>query len=238
MIDPPTLLAFALASAALVATPGPAVGVILATTLRRGRPAGLASVLGVATGNLGHTVAAVAGISALVATSATAFTVVKVAGAAWLLWLAVRALRARTPGTFASAAAGDRDGAAPDDAASEGAAPDGAAQPGRPTPSSRRLLDAYRAAALVGLLNPKAALFFLAFLPQFVRPGAGPVPAQMVVLGLLFTVIAALGDTLWVLGGTAARRVLGRVRMVVLDRVSAALFTAFAALTLAARRLA
>lgn len=228
MIDPPTLLAFALASAALVATPGPAVSVVLATTLRRGRPAGLASVLGVATGNLGHTVAAVAGVSALVATSATAFTVVKVLGAAWLLWLAVRALRARTPGTFASAAAGD-----PDDDAS-----DDAARPGRPGRPPRRLLDAYRAAALVGLLNPKAALFFLAFLPQFVRPATGPVWAQMVALGLMFTVIAALGDTLWVLGGTAARRMLGRVRMVVLDRVTAALFTAFAALTLAARRVA
>ncbi len=232
MLDVQTLLAFSAASAALVATPGPAVGVILATTLRRGRPAGMASVLGVVTGNLGHTVAAVVGVSALLAASATAFTVVKIAGAAWLLWLAVRALRARTPGTFASAAA--------DDAAAHAAAPAAAEPDGTTTtpPRAPGLRSAYRAAALVGLLNPKAALFFLAFLPQFVRPGAGPVWSQMLLLGLVFTGIAGVGDTLWVLGGTAARRALGRVRMVVLDRVSAALFTAFAALTLAVRRLA
>ena len=216
MPDLQSLIAFTAASAALVATPGPAVSVILATTLRRGRPAGMASVLGVVTGNLGHTVAAVVGISALLAASATAFTVVKVAGAAWLLWLALRALRARTPGTFASAATHAPTGSGPE-------RHDG-------------LPGAYRAAALVGLLNPKAALFFLAFLPQFVDPAAGPVWSQMLLLGLVFTAVAGVGDTLWVLGGSAARRVLGRVRMVVLDRVSAALFTAFAALTLAARR--
>lgn len=236
MLDVQTLLAFSAASAALVATPGPAVGVILSTTLRRGRPAGMASVLGVVTGNLGHTVAAVVGISALLAASATAFTVVKIAGAAWLLWLAVRALRARTPGTFASAAADDAAARAEAHAAGSDA-PQLATTDAAP-PRVPGLLSAYRAAALVGLLNPKAALFFLAFLPQFVRPGAGPVWSQMLVLGLLFTGIAGVGDTLWVLGGTAARRALGRVRMVVLDRVSAALFTAFAALTLAVRRLA
>lgn len=214
-----TLLAFSAASAALVATPGPAVGVILATTLRRGRPAGLAAVGGVVTGNLGHTVAAVVGISALLAASATAFTVVKVAGAAWLLWLAVKAWRARTPGTVAGL--GTDTGSEPD-----------------ATDRARGLLTAYRGAALVGLLNPKAALFFLAFLPQFVRPDAGPVWAQLLVLGLVFTAVAAVGDTVWVLGGSALRRRLGRVRMIVVDRVSAGLFAAFAALTLATRRLA
>jgi threonine/homoserine/homoserine lactone efflux protein len=208
--DVGTLGLFAAASLALIVVPGPSVGFILATTLRHGRRAGLAATAGVETGYGVHVLAAVAGVSAVVAASATAFSVVKVAGAAWLLWLAARAWRARTPGTLADAAAAEP------------------ARDGRHRP--------FRSGLLVGALNPKTALFYLAFLPQFVRPDAGPAPAQLLVLGLLFVALAWVVDSLWALGGDVLRRGLPRVRLRVLDRLSAAVYAALAAVTLTARR--
>lgn len=226
MVDAQTLLVFAGASAALVAAPGPAVGIIVTTTLRRGRSAGLASTAGIAVGDLVHVTAAVVGVSALLAASATAFTAVKVGGAVWLLWLAVRSLRARTPGTISDLRGpGGAGGVPPAGGASEGAGP-----------SARTFLGPFRTAALVGTLNPKTALFFLAFLPQFVQPGAGPAWAQMLVLGLVFVGIAGLGNTLWALGGAGLHRLLPHVRMVVVDRLSAAVLALLGALTLTARR--
>lgn len=215
LLDPRTLATFCVATLALVATPGPAVGVIVTATLRRGRSSGLAAVAGIAVGDAVQVAAAVCGLAALLAASATAFTVVKVAGALWLVWLAVRALRARTPGTVAELTAAQ-------------ATPVGARE--------RRATT--RTAALVGILNPKPALFHLAFLPQFVDPARGPVWAQMAVLGVVFTAVAVLGNTGWMLGGTALRRFLPRLRLVVVERFSAGVYAAFAALALAARRLA
>ena len=228
MVTPSTLALFAAASIALIAVPGPAVGAILATTLRRGRTAGLATTAGVELGNLVHVVAATVGISAVLAASATAFTVIKIAGAAWLLWLAVRSWRARTPGTVGDLA-GTTDG--------PGGVADAVAQdlvPRRGTSLAAEV----RAGALVGALNPKTALFFIAFLPQFVRPDAGPVWAQMLTLGLVFVALACVGDGLWALGGAGLRRVVPHVRLRALDRVSAAVYAAMGVLTLTARRLA
>lgn len=225
MVERQTLLLFAAASLALVAAPGPAVGFILTTTLRRGRSAGLAATVGIEVGNTVHVVAASLGVSAVLATSATAFTAVKVAGAAWLLWLAVRAWRARTPGTVG--ALGEPSG--PPDLA-DLAVP---ADPGR-----HPWLRTVRAGAVVGTLNPKTALFFLALLPQFVRPDAGPVWAQMLTLGMVFVAMACALDWLWVIGGDGLRRLVPRLRMVVLDRVSAVVYATLGAVTLAARRLA
>ncbi len=214
MVPTDRLVLFALASVSLILVPGPSVGFILATTLRHGRASGLAATAGIELGYLVHVLAAVAGLSAVVVASASMFTAVKVAGAAWLVWLAVRSWRARTPGTLADT----RD--------TEGGA------------RSHTSGGAFRAGLLVGALNPKTAVFYLAFLPQFVVPAAGPVSLQLLTLGLLFIALAWVLDSMWALAGGAVRRFLPRLRMRVLDRVSAGVYAALAAVTLTARRVA
>ena len=168
----PLLLAFVTASLILALTPGPAVVYILARTLAQGRPSGLASVAGVALGNLGNAAGAALGLAALFAVSSAAFTVVKWAGAIYLIVMGVRMLRA----AGAVAAPG---------------APQLAA-----TPRSRIFRDGF----IVALLNPKTALFFAAFLPQFMSSNA-PL-AQSLALGSLFVVIAASTDLAYVLAAS------------------------------------
>jgi threonine/homoserine/homoserine lactone efflux protein len=202
-----TILLFLGASLPLVLAPGPAVAFVLATSLRTGRRAGLAAVAGVETGYLVHVAGAVAGVSAVIAASATAFTAVKVAGGLWLLWLAWRAWRSREHGTVAEVA-------------------------GRPGGGQR----SYRRGLLVGASNPKTAVFYLAFLPQFVRADAGPVPVQLLVFGLLFLALATVSDSCWAIAGAGLARTLPRLRLRVLDRISAGVFTVLAAVTLTARR--
>ena len=138
-----TMLLFALASAALVAIPGPAVIYIVTRGVVHGRRGGLVSMLGVEAGNYVEVLAATVGLAAIVASSATAFTVVKYVGAAYLIWLGVRALREGV-GALAEAAAPQR--------------------------SERRL---FWEGFAVGALNPKLAIFLLAFLPQFIDPPSG-----------------------------------------------------------------
>lgn len=211
------LVLFALASVSLILVPGPSVGFILATTLRHGRASGLAATAGIELGYLVHVLAAVAGLSAVVVASASMFTAVKVVGAAWLVWLAVRSWRARTPGTLADTQ--DLEGA-------KGGARSGTSG------------GAFRAGLLVGALNPKTAVFYLAFLPQFVVPAAGPVSLQLLTLGLLFIALAWVLDSMWALAGGAVRRFLPGLRMRVLDRVSAGVYAVLAAVTVTARRVA
>ncbi len=164
MPDLTTLLLFAAACAALFAIPGPAVVYIVARTVAHGRRAGLVSVLGIETGALVHLVAAGLGLSALVASSATAFGVVRYAGAAYLILLGIQALRRHGRSAGSAAPA---------------------------VPADGRL---FRDGVLVNVLNPKVAVFVLAFLPQFVEPGAGSVPAQMLVLGVVYVGVALLLD--------------------------------------------
>ena len=202
-----TIALFLAASLPLVLAPGPAVAFVLATSVRSGRRAGLAAVAGVETGYLVHVTGAVAGVSAVIAASAAAFTAVKVAGGLGLLLLAWRAWRSRAAGTLAEAAA-------------------------RPVGGER----SFRRGLLVGALNPKTAVFYLAFLPQFVRPHAGPVPLQLLVFGLLFLGLATVSDSCWALAGARLARALPRLRLRVLDRVSAGVFAVLAAVTLTARR--
>jgi threonine/homoserine/homoserine lactone efflux protein len=173
----PTLALFAVAAGALIVTPGPAVLFIVARTLHQGRRAGVVSALGVATGGLVHVAGAVLGFSALLASSAAAFQVVKWGGAAYLVWLGVKTLRAKDPAADA------------------------------PVPAPAPLPRIYAQGVLVNVLNPKVALFFLAFLPQFVDPGRGSVATQMVVLGGLFLALGVLSDSAYaLLAGTVARR--------------------------------
>ncbi|HET7339956.1 MAG TPA: LysE family translocator [Methylomirabilota bacterium] len=189
MAPSPGLGLFAIAALALLVTPGPAVLYIVARSVEAGRRAGLASVLGVHAGTLVHIAAAAAGLSALLAASATAFGIVKYLGAAYLVVLGVRRLRAR-------------------------AAP-GTIRPARPVRLRRAVLDGF----VVNVLNPKTALFFLAFLPQFVDVARGRVGLQVLALGLVFVALGLVTDSAYALGaGTAARWLRGHPRWVGRER--------------------
>ena len=169
MIDPSSLALFAAAAFALAVVPGPAVLYIVARSVDQGRGAGFVSALGIATGSLVHVTAATIGLSSLLASSATAFTVVKYAGAVYLIVLGIRRLMTREV-LEEAVVRGER---------------------------SRRSL--FANGVVVNVLNPKTALFFLAFLPQFVDPESGSVPLEILVLGLTFTLIALASDSTWAL---------------------------------------
>jgi threonine/homoserine/homoserine lactone efflux protein len=178
--DASTLFIFAAASLALAVVPGPAVLYIVARSVDQGRLAGLVSALGIAAGGLLHVVAATVGLSSLLASSATAFTIVKYAGAGYLIFLGIRRLMTREQLEDEVARA----------------------------PRTRRRL--FVDGLVVNVLNPKTALFFLAFLPQFVDPGEGIAAVQILALGLLFAAIALCSDCMWALAagtlGTWLRR--------------------------------
>jgi threonine/homoserine/homoserine lactone efflux protein len=169
-----TMLLFAIASAALVAIPGPAVIYIVTRGVVHGRRGGLVSMFGVEAGNYVEVLAATVGLAAIVASSATAFTVVKYIGAVYLILLGIRAFREGVGAVAESAA---------------------------PQRSERRL---FWEGFAVGALNPKLAIFLLAFLPQFIDPAGGPVWLQTLVLGTIFSLCAVIGDSLFALAaGTA-----------------------------------
>jgi threonine/homoserine/homoserine lactone efflux protein len=177
MPEPHTFLVFAAASVVLLVVPGPAVIYVITRGAVHGRRAGVVSVLGVALGNFTHAIAAAVGISALIASSATAFSIVKYAGAVYLIYLGIRAL---SNGDDAPTLVGHRER------------------------TDRRL---FWEGFVVDLLNPKTALFFLAFLPQFVDPDQGAVAPQMLILGAVFTSLGLLSDgTYAVTAGTVGQR--------------------------------
>ena len=171
-------LTFLLASLILAATPGPGVLFVVARTLSQGRSAGLASVAGVALGNLAMALAASLGLAALFALSSLAFLVVKYLGAAYLVWLGIRAWNSEF---VASALAAERPSAG---------------------------WQVFREGVVVAMLNPKTALFFGAFLPQFIDP-AGSAIVQSAAYGAGFVAIAALTDSLYVLAAHGVSGLLG-----------------------------
>ena len=197
MPDASTFLLFAAASLAFLAIPGPSVFYIVTRSLVQGRRAGVTSMLGVETGGLVHVVAAAFGLSALIASSAEAFTVVKYAGAAYLIVLGARKLLGRGSGHEDS-------------------------EPEESTPSAHL----FAHGVIVNVLNPKTALFFLAFLPQFVDPEAGPIAPQMLVLGTMLVVLGALSDGAYALLAAGAGRRLREMasRRQLLERVSGGMF--------------
>ena len=208
MPDTSTLVVFGAAALALIVVPGPAVLYIVAQSIDRGRLAGFVSALGVAVGGLVHVTAATIGLSSLLVSSATAFTAVKYAGAAYLIGLGLHTLFVR------------RD-ARPEAIVRE-----------------RRLRRRFWQGVVVNVLNPKTALFFLAFLPQFVDPDQGSAALQLGVLGLLFVSLAVLSDSIWALAaGTASERLRGSRRFLAVQRyVSGSVFVGLGALTAAAKR--
>lgn len=157
------LLAFLLAAVAVTASPGPDNLMVLSMGMSRGRRQGMAFGLGCALGCLSHTALAVAGVSALLAASPAAFTALRIAGGLYLVWLGLQSLRSR-----------------------------GGARVGAETGAERSLGALFLRGMLANAINPKVVMFFLAFLPQFVRPEQGAVGAQMAWLGLVFTAQAAL----------------------------------------------
>ncbi len=169
MPDASTYGLFIAASLALVLVPGPAVFYIITRSVDQGRPAGFASVLGVGLGGLVHTAFAAVGLSAILASSATAFSVVKWLGVAYLVWLGLQRI-------FAG-----------DDAETLTAA------------EPARLSRIFSQGVAVNVLNPNTALFFFAFLPQFIDPSQGSAWARILLLGVTFVAMALISDGLYAL---------------------------------------
>lgn len=180
-------------------SPGPDIAFILGQTVKGGRKSGFAAMFGIWTGAFGHVVMAAAGLSVVLATSAMAFSVVKWAGAAYLIWLGIQALRS-----------------------------DGGKFIAEGVTTSPKAFPIYKQGVMVGLLNPKVAIFFLAFLPQFVVEGAGPVSAQLFLHGFLIIVVAALIEPpLIILGGKLTGKLRANPRIGLwMDRSLGAIFVA------------
>lgn len=176
----PLLSVFLAASLILAVTPGPGVLYIVTRSLAQGRRCGLTSVAGVAFGNLGNALGAAFGLAALFAASAAVFTLVKYAGAAYLVYLGISLLRA----------------------------PAAAPQAGAPAPAPLRRI--FRDGFVVALLNPKTAVFFAAFLPQFMSPDAPPL--QSAALGSLFVAIAAVTDSAYAVAAGSLAPFLARTQ--------------------------
>ena len=164
MPDSSTLAVFATASLALAVVPGPAVIYVVTRSMEGGRIAGIVSVLGIHTGTLIHVGAAALGLSALLMTSSLAFNTVKYAGAVYLIYLGIRRLTSSV------------------------------SQAGRDGTDKAPLPRVYGQGVLVNTLNPKTALFFFAFMPQFVDPSNGSLVVQVLILGFLFIGITFLSD--------------------------------------------
>lgn len=200
MLPLDTLLLFIAASAALAVAPGPDNLFVLTQSAMHGRRAGLLITLGLCTGLLVHIAAVALGIAALLKTSALAFTVLKLAGAAYLLYLAWQAFRAGQTAIDAGAA-------------------------GR---ASARAL--YARGIVMNVTNPKVAIFFLAFLPQFADPARGSVSLQIVLLGGVFmlTALVIFSAIAW-----AASRIGGWLRssqraQVAINRIAGTVFVLLA----------
>jgi threonine/homoserine/homoserine lactone efflux protein len=159
LIDQATLIAYVAIVLGFVFIPGPATLLTVAVATSSGTRVGIATGLGIAIGDVIHTAMAVLGISAIILASALLFSLIKYLGAAYLIYLGLRAIFARQP------AARDEN------------------------PSRITATRAFRQAILAELLNPKTALFFLAFLPQFVRPENGSVLLQLTVLGIILVLL-------------------------------------------------
>ena len=208
MIPVETLTAFFAAAVLLALAPGPDNIFVLTQSALHGRVSGVAVVLGLCTGLVGHTLAVALGVAVIFQASAVAFTVLKLAGAAYLLYLAWQAFRA--PAARLAAADG-------------GTVPFG------------RL---YRRGIIMNLTNPKVSLFFLAFLPQFADPAHGPLSVQMIVLGAVFILATILVfGTIAVLAGMLGN-LLGRSATIqrALNWLAGSVFIGLATVLAVARR--
>lgn len=191
MFDFVSVMTYVAVVLGLFLIPGPAVLLVITRTLQGGRKSGIVTGLGIAAGDLIHTASAALGLSALLMTSALAFNIVKVAGAGYLIYLGVRAFFARSSASTQT------------------------------TLPAVKAPEAFFQAVGAEVLNPKTAIFFLAFLPQFVHPQSGSVLGQFAVLGLIFSGLSVLYTSMiaiairplsqWVRGLARLRRWEGKI---------------------------
>jgi len=202
-------LAFMLASAVLLAIPGPTVMLVVSYALARGRGTAWATVPGVTLGDFVAMTVSLAGAGAVLAASATLFTALKLAGAAYLVWLGLALWRAP------AAADGPR---------------------AAPIRGERRAM--FRRCFVVTALNPKSIVFFIAFMPQFVDP-ARPLAMQVAILEASFLTLAAINTLLWALAAGEMRARIARPRVLrAMQRMGGAMLIGAGALTALARRAA
>lgn len=173
-MSPNTLLSFSAATLILLVIPGPAVMYIVTRSATQGRRAGLVSVAGIHLGTVAHVLAAMIGLSAVLAASATAFSIVKFVGAAYLIWLGIESLRSYRRGLV--------DGLTP-------------------TVELRSLRRVFADGVVLNVLNPKTAIFFLSFVPQFVNPATLHPVRDVAVLGAVFIVLGLISDGVYALAG-------------------------------------
>ncbi|MRG28415.1 LysE family translocator [Laceyella tengchongensis] len=181
-----TIWLFIIATTTLLIIPGPAVLYIMARSIDQGKKAGLLSVLGVSLGGAVHVLAGAIGVSAILMTSATAFNIVKYLGAAYLIYLGCKTLFSTADLTASEKQSGTR----------------------------KTACKIFCESALVEIMNPKTALFFLAFFPQFISPSAGSVTVQFVLLGTIFVILALISDGLYaILAASIMKRIQVSSRM-------------------------
>lgn len=173
-----TIWLFVISATALLIMPGPAVFYIMARSIDQGKEAGLVSVLGVSLGGAVHVLAGAAGVSAILMTSATAFTIVKYLGAVYLVYLGCKTLFSTSHENHVASS----------------------------KTNHKKLWKIFYESVIVEVMNPKTALFFLAFFPQFITPSAGSVSAQFLLLGTIFIILAFINDSLYAILAASIRK--------------------------------
>jgi threonine/homoserine/homoserine lactone efflux protein len=169
MLSDTSLFGFVAAALVILLTPGPGVMYVVTRSATQGRSAGLLSALGLSVGALVHVAAAVAGLSALLVASSGAFTIVKMLGAGYLIYLGLRTLLAHE------------------------------ASPGTAAVTVRTRYRLFADGVVVSVFNPKIAMFFLAFLPQFTEPSVAPIAQQVLLLGCIYVGLALITDSAYAL---------------------------------------
>ncbi len=221
MPDAHHLLLFIAAGLVLNLTPGPDVMFIIANAVRGGLRSGIAAALGISAGCLVHVSAAALGVSALLMASSTAFTVLKWLGAVYLVWVGLLMLRAALwPKATTSIAVSAEPASAEADFNHQHV----------PQPHhASRTVEVFRRGFLTNVLNPKVALFFLAFVPQFIAPGTAHTGWVFLLLGLVFTANGLLVAVGWALVAAWAARRAGALQRAMrwLDGVAGGVFVAF-----------
>lgn len=180
MLDPALLVGFVLASLVVLLIPGPGVAYVVARSVSQGQRAGLISAAGLSLGALVHAVAVSVGLSAILLTSATAFTTIKFLGAAYLIYLGIQTMMSRQSANVD--------------------------KPVRAASHSRLFTEG----VLITVLNPKVAVFFLAYLPQFTNPELGSVSLQLALLGIIYAFLALFTDGAYALLARRLREWLAR----------------------------
>ena len=205
-----SLLGFVAAALVVLLIPGPGVLYVVARSLSQGAHAGVVSAAGLSAGVLAHVLAAAVGLSALLLSSAIAFAVVKALGAGYLIYLGVRALLRREHSTT------------------------------HQVNSACSSVHLFKAGVAVSVFNPKIAVFFLAFLPQFVDPNRGNVTGQVLMLGVLYALLAFVTDSAYAVVASRARYLMGGrfVQGMAPRYVSAVVYIGLGVSALFSRRLA